>query len=49
VRFQSSGVADAPVKYSEARMEEYSEAVDLEGGATAPTNLFIGQLLTVGM
>jgi len=31
------------------RLEEYLEAVDLEGGATAAETLFIGSRVIVGM
>jgi len=31
------------------RFEEYLEAVYLEGGATAPETVFIGELVNVGM
>jgi len=35
-------VGDALAGYDRARLEEYLEAVDLEGGATAAETLFIG-------
>jgi hypothetical protein len=35
--------------YDRARLEEYLEAVDLEGGATAAETQFIGYLAIVGM
>jgi len=38
----SSEFGDALAGYDRARLEEYLEAVDLEGGATAAETLFIG-------
>jgi len=35
--------------YGQARLEEYLEAVDWDGGATAAETLFIGWLVIVGM
>jgi hypothetical protein len=37
-----SEFGDALAGYDRARVEEYLEAVDLEGGATAAETLFIG-------
>jgi len=37
-----SELGDALAGYDRARLEEYLESVDLEGGATAAETLFIG-------
>jgi len=42
VRLLPSEFGDALADYDRARLEEYLEAVDLEGGATAAETLFIG-------
>jgi len=41
-RLSLSKFGDALAGYDRARLEEYLEAVDLEGGATAAETLFIG-------
>jgi hypothetical protein len=44
----SSEYGDALVGYDQARLEQYLEAVDFEGDATAAETPFIGSLVIVG-
>ena len=48
-RLGFSKFGDELAGYDRASLEEYMEAVDLEGGATAAETLFICQLVIVGM
>jgi len=48
-RLWSSEFGDAVEGYDWARLEEYLEAVDLEGGTMAADTLFISLLVIMGM
>jgi hypothetical protein len=49
LRLGPTEFGDAHAGFDLARLEEYLEGVDLEGGAMAAETVFIGQLVIVGM
>jgi hypothetical protein len=48
-RLRSSKLGDALASYDQARLEEYLEGFDLEGGTRAAETLFIGKIVMEGM